>query len=263
MGYYLGYALSLYGREQDRLSHRRTGHQGRECPSTVPPVITAVSRPRRGNARLPVPHHGVASLNIDPKQTYSLSMSKQDRIKWNQRYAEDSYRKNNPVTLVENWIARIPAGRALDVACGAGRNALFLAQAGYQVDAIDISPEGLNQARQKAEDQGLSINWIEQDLDQAYPFDTDYDLILVMWYVDLALITRLCDCLAPGGYLLCEEHLITDQEVIGPTSSSYRVAPGELREAVSGLEVLWYEESIEMTSEGEQVASARVVAKNN
>jgi hypothetical protein len=100
-------------------------------------------------------------------------------------------------------------------------------------------------------------------LDQPYRFDSDYDLIIVMWFVNLALITQLCDCLAPGGYLLCEEHLITDQEVIGPTNVNYRVAPGELREAVSGLDVLFYEESIEVNSEGEQVASARVVVKNN
>ena len=190
-------------------------------------------------------------------------MSKQDRDKWNQRYAEDSYQKNNPVTLLEDWLQKLPVGRALDVACGAGRNSLFLAQAGYQVDAIDISPEGLKQAEEKAGEQGLSINCIEHDLDEPYRFDSDYDLIIVMWYVNFALITRLCDCLAPGGYLLCEEHLITDQEVIGPTNVNYRVAPGDLREAVSGLDVLFYRESIEMISEGEQVASARVVAKNS
>jgi tellurite methyltransferase len=190
-------------------------------------------------------------------------MSKQDRNKWNQRYAEGSYHKNNPVTLVEDWLPRLPVGRALDVACGAGRNSIFLAQAGYQVDAIDISREGLNLARKTAENQGLSINWIEQDLDQPYQFDTDYDLIIVMWYVNLGLISRLYDYLAPGGYLLCEEHLITDQDVIGPASSNYRVAPGVLREAVSGLDVLLYEESIEINSKGEQVASARVVVKNS
>jgi tellurite methyltransferase len=190
-------------------------------------------------------------------------MSNQDRTRWNQRYAEDSYHKNNPVTLLEDWLPKLPAGRALDVACGAGRNALYLAQAGYQVDAIDISAEGLNQALQKAEHQRLSINWIEHDLDQAFQFDTDYDLIIVMWYVNLALITRLCGCLAAGGYLLCEEHLITDQEVIGPSSLNFRVVPGDLREAVSGLDILFYEESIEKNDEGDQVASARVVAKNN
>jgi len=188
-------------------------------------------------------------------------MSKQDRIKWNQRYAEDSYHKNNPVTLVEDWLPRIPVGKALDVACGAGRNAIFLAQAGYRVDAIDISLQGLNQARQKAESQGLSVNWVEHDLDQDFQFDTDYDLIIVLWYVDLALVTRLCGCLAAGGYLVCEEHLITDLEVIGPTSSNYRVTPGDLREAVSGVDILLYEESVETNSEGDQVASARVVAR--
>ncbi len=162
---------------------------------------------------------------------------------------------------MENWLPELPVGRALDVACGAGRNAIFLAQAGFQVDAIDISVAGLDQARQKAEDQSLSICWIEQDLDEVYPFDTAYDLIIVMWYVNLTLITRLCDCLAPGGYLLSEQHLVTDKEVIGPTNPDYRVAPGELAAAVAGLDLIMLEESIVTISETEQVASARVVAR--
>ena len=94
-------------------------------------------------------------------------MSNLDREKWNQRYVEDSYRKNNPVTLLQDWLPDIPRGKALDVACGAGRNTICLAQAGYRVDAIDISPEGLKKARQKAAEQGLEVNWIEHDLDQS------------------------------------------------------------------------------------------------
>lgn len=188
-------------------------------------------------------------------------MSEVDREKWNQRYAEDSYRKGNPVTLLEDWLPKLRVGKALDVACGAGRNALFLAHAGFDVDAIDISGEGLNKARTNAESQGFDINWIEHDLDQPYTFDDDYDLIVVMWYVNLPLIAWLCDCLAPGGYLLCEEHLVTDADVIGPRTSDYRLATGALREAVSGLEVLHYEELLKTVEEGEQVASARLVAK--
>jgi SAM-dependent methyltransferase len=157
----------------------------------------------------------------------------------------------------------MPVGRALDVACGAGRNAILLAQTGYQVDAIDISRVGLNLGRREAEQQGLSINWIEQDLDEPTQFDTEYELIIVMWYVNNGLISRLCDCLAPGGYLLCVEHLITDMQVIGPTSTNYRVAPGGLLAAVSGLDILLYEESIDLNSTGERIASARVVAKNS
>jgi tellurite methyltransferase len=188
-------------------------------------------------------------------------MSQQDRDKWNHRYATDSQRKNNPVELLVDWLPKLPRGRALDVACGAGRNALLLAQAGFQVDAIDISSEGLDLARQKAESQGLEINWIEQDLDESCEFDRNYDLIVVMWYVNLPLITRLGNCLAPGGYLLCEEHLVTEQEVIGPATGSFRVAPDALRDAVADLEILNYEESVEPIAEGGQVASARVVAK--
>ena len=190
-------------------------------------------------------------------------MSKQDRIKWDQRYAAGSYHKNNPVTFLQDWLPRLPVGRALDVACGAGRNAVLLAQAGFQVDAIDISPEGLALARHNAGEQGLGINWIQQDLDLPYRFDTNYDLIMVMWYVNLGVISSLCDCLAPGGYLVCEEHLVTDEEVIGPSSREFRVAPSELRAALTSVEVLLYEESIENTSDGERVASARLVAKKS
>ncbi len=56
--------------------------------------------------------------------------------------------------------------------------------------------------------------------------------------------------------------MVTDDEVIGPTSNDYRVAPGALRQAVSGLETLLYEESIETgEDDGERVASARIVAR--
>jgi tellurite methyltransferase len=205
--------------------------------------------------------YAVARQHLQSYQHYFSIMSKEDLDKWNQRYAEDSYRKNNPVVLLQDWLPKLPVGKALDVACGAGRNSMFLAQAGFNVDAIDISPAGLHKARQQAQSQGLNINWIEHDLDQAFQFDTDYDLIIVMWYVNLALITRLCDCLAAGGYLLCEEHLITDQDVIGPNSTNYRVAPGSLREAVSGLDIMLCEETIENGSDDERVASARVVGR--
>ena len=188
-------------------------------------------------------------------------MSAEDRNKWNQRYAEDSYRKTNPVTLLTDWLAQIPVGKALDVACGAGRNTIFLAEAGFQVDAIDISHEGLQQTAHTATELGLAVNCIEHDLDESYAFTTDYDLIIVLWYVNLKLITQLCECLAPGGFLLCEEHLRSEQEVIGPGNPEFRVAPGALRDAVSTLDLLLYEEVVEPIPEGGQVASARVVAR--
>ena len=188
-------------------------------------------------------------------------MSEEDREKWNRRYAEDSYNKRNPVTLLEQWLPRLRAGKALDVACGAGRNALALARAGFDVAAIDISAEGLAQARAAAAAENLAIEWIEHDLDEPYPFAQDYDLILVLWYVDLDLLRRLCDCLAPGGTLISEEHLETDEDVIGPQSAEFRVAPGALRAAAAGLEILQYSESVETAADGARIASAQLVAR--
>ena len=188
-------------------------------------------------------------------------MSAEDRDKWNQRYAEDSYRKTNPVTLLSDWLPQLPVGRALDVACGAGRNAIYLAEAGFQVDAIDISQQGLQLIAQQASAANLKIHCIEHDFDEPYEFARDYDLIVVLWYVNLPLITRLCDNLASGGYLLCEEHLRSDAAVIGPGNPDFRVAPGSLRDAVASLDLLLYEETVEPIEEGGQIASARVVAR--
>lgn len=189
-------------------------------------------------------------------------MGQHDRNKWNKRYAEDSPRAATASCLLTDWIADIPRGKAADIACGTGRNALFLARAGFDVDAIDISSEGLEIARENASRQNLEINWIEYDLEQPYNFATDYQLIVVMWYVNLSLISRLCNCLAPGGYLLCEEHLLTDNDVTGPRNPEFRVAPGQLRELVSALDVLFYEELVEANEDGERSASARLVARN-
>ena len=187
-------------------------------------------------------------------------MSQQDREKWDRRYAEQSYRRHNPVTLLHDWLPRLRVGKALDVACGAGRNALFLADAGFRVDAIDISRVGLETARLEAARRGLEVNWIEHDLDEHRDFDRDYDLIVVLWFVRLDLLAELGACLAPGGCLISEQHLVAEGDFAGPENPRFRVAPGALREALRDLEVLFYEEGSSVNSDGEPMASARIVA---
>lgn len=188
-------------------------------------------------------------------------MSIQDREKWDRRYAEGSDRKHNPVNLLHEWLPRLRVGKALDVACGTGRNAIFLAESGFSVDAIDISAVGLDKARREAERRGVMVNWIEHDLDEPCGFDRDYDLIVVLWFVRLDLLRALCAHLAPGGYLVSEQHLVADGDLAGPENPRFRVAPGALREAVEGLEILLYEEGPGTNDDGEPMASARVVAR--
>jgi SAM-dependent methyltransferase len=189
-------------------------------------------------------------------------MSDADRSKWDERYRTGAYaERRHPSTLLRDWIDEVPRGRALDVACGAGRNALFLAARGFAVEAVDISRAGLARGRRAAAESGLQVHWIEHDLDQPLALQPGYTLVLVVRFLDLPLIRRLADLLAPGGYLICEEHLRTQAEVIGPGNPAYRVAPGALREAAAGLDVLLYEEGMVEDPDGRTAALAQLVAR--
>jgi tellurite methyltransferase len=189
-------------------------------------------------------------------------MTEADRERWDERYRDGAYAgRTEPSALLAQWIDRIPPGRALDVACGAGRNALFLAARGFEVDAVDISAVALDRARALAQAAGLQVNWIEQDLDETLALNADYALVVVTRYVNLPLIRQLADKLGPGGFLVCEEHLVTTAEVIGPSNPAFRVRPGELREVAGGLQIRFMQEGIIEEPDGRPAALARLVAE--
>ena len=189
-------------------------------------------------------------------------MSQLDREKWNQRYRGGAYSgRLHPCAFLEAWIDEIPVGRAIDVACGAGRNALYLARRGFDVDAVDISGEALDRAREVAQISNLKLNWLEHDLDERLELDASYQLILIVRYVNLPLIRQLAANLAPGGFLICEQHLVTEAEVVGPGNPSFRVRPGDLLAAAEGLRVRHLEESLVQEPDGQTAALARLVAQ--
>jgi tellurite methyltransferase len=187
-----------------------------------------------------------------------------ERDKWNQRYRDGAYEgRTHPTALLAEWLPRAPAGRALDVACGAGRNALYLAANGYDVDALDISDVALARASQSATDRALTIRWIAADLDEtpatALPAG-EYDLIVWVRYIQRHLMPHLIARLKPGGVLLCEQHLTSRVPVAGPTNAAFRLAPGELRRDAEGLRVVYYREGPLVDPDGRTVALAQLVA---
>lgn len=189
-------------------------------------------------------------------------MSDSDRDKWNQRYrSHDVADVLQPSTFIEHWLPRIKTGRALDVACGTGRNALYLAEQGFEVDAVDISARALERARQAATRSGLRVNWLEQDLDHPSLPGVAYQLILVVHFVNLALMRRLAGQLQQGGYLLSEQHLVTEADVTGPGSRAYRVSCDDLRSAVPQLRIVSLEEVIKPQADGRCAALVRLVAQ--
>ena len=195
-------------------------------------------------------------------------MSRADREKWDKRYRAGAFTgRTHPSALLEDWIGRLPGGRALDLACGAGRNALFLARKGFEVTGIDISSEGLNRARASARDTGLAIDWQRQDLDDGLRVAHEFDVICLFRYLNRNLMRGLSGLLAPGGILLVEEHLAVDPAssqapVAGPSNPEFRIGPGELRSIAATLEVLHSEERIVTDPDCRRVALARLVARN-
>ena len=188
-------------------------------------------------------------------------MSNSDRERWNARYASGEYTaRTHPSALLAAWTDRLPPGRALDVACGLGRNAIHLAAHGYSVDAMDISDVALAGARRRAEAAGVTVRWIEADLERPDIARDTYDVIVVARFLDRPLIPRLIDALRAGGHLVYDHHYIAPMEVDGPRSLRFRARPNELLERSRPLRVLFYEEGIVADPDGRRMALARLVA---
>ncbi len=196
-------------------------------------------------------------------------MSDADRRKWDERYRNGAYAERpHPSTLLAQWLPQLPRGRALDLACGAGRNSVFLAQHGYRVDAVDISEAGLERARAAAAASGVAAGFAAADLEDPPPGLLDeprYALIVMVRYVNRALLPRLAGALAEGGCLLVEQHLRTRAAVAGPRTPEFRYAPNEMLHDVMAasdpsLRVLLYREAVLDDPDGRAAALAQLVA---
>jgi SAM-dependent methyltransferase len=129
--------------------------------------------------------------------------------------------------------------RALDVACGAGRDAVYLAMRGFDVEAIDILPEAIERAVDLAARHHVTLRARVCDVRQIVLPAGAYDLISVMRFLHRPLWPRLRQALAPGGYLICEAYHMTNLRTgLPPRKRQHLVDSGELVAAMQGLEVL-------------------------
>ncbi len=188
-------------------------------------------------------------------------MMAEEQQRWDQRYASGEYRPRvDPSPIVDRAIDLIGTGRALVLACGAGRNALRLAEAGFEVVAVDISPVAIGLAKTEAAAREIDLDWVVADVDDFDLSAGRFDLITMIRYVNRSVWPDLLGGLAENGWLLMEQHLRTYREVIGP-SGGYRVDPGELLDAFSSLRMVEYSELIEASDRTDGwVASARMLA---
>jgi SAM-dependent methyltransferase len=135
-----------------------------------------------------------------------------DRQAWDERYSTDElvwHAEPNRFLVAE--VAGLAPGRALDLACGEGRNALWLAEQGWAVTAVDFSGVALQKARRLAEQRGLEVRLVEADVLVWEPPAGSFDLVVVL-YLQLPApqrhrsLQRAQAALAPGGTLLVVGH---------------------------------------------------------
>jgi SAM-dependent methyltransferase len=186
---------------------------------------------------------------------------------WDERFRNGDYPvAPDPSPVLRAFVDAFPTGRALDVATGTGRNALFLAERGYRVDAIDRSAEGLDLARAAAEERSVAdrVTFERADAtDYEFPAAT-YDVVTISFYRTLDRLADVKAALAPGGVLFYQHHLRTADDVDrGPGSDRHRFASNELLRACLDLTVLHYEETGEVDEEGRESATVTIVARNS
>jgi len=139
-----------------------------------------------------------------------------DREKWNERYGTDElvWRAEPNRFLVEE-VERLTPGRALDLACGEGRNAVWLASQGWKVVGMDFSSAGLAKGRRMADERGVEVTWVEADAVSWIPPRSGFDLVVLM-YLQLpydqrrAALGHAAAALAPRGVLLVVGHDATN-----------------------------------------------------
>ncbi len=186
-----------------------------------------------------------------------------DQKRWDKRFGTKEFalgKKPNP--FLKRYIRLLPKGRALDIATGEGRNAVFLAQQGFEVDAVDISEKGLKKARKLARETGVTVNAFLADLDH-YPIERDrYDLIANLYFLKRRLIPGIRKGLKKGGKVIFETYLLEHRALAagGPKQAKYFLKPNELLGFFKKFRILFYREGI-FKEGGRRKAVASLIAE--
>ncbi len=170
------------------------------------------------------------------------STDEERRRVWEQRHADSEDHGRVAQVLLRN-VHLLPAdGRVLDLACGRGANALYLAERGLQVDAWDFSATAIARLERAARERGLEIAAEVRDVVAQPPPCAIYDVVLVSYFLERTLAPALMAALRPGGLMFYETFAAEAVREPGPNNPDYRLHPGELLNLFSPLQARYYRE---------------------
>ncbi len=181
-------------------------------------------------------------------------MSAEERDRWNARYREAGPPAEQPARFLRAVGDLLPArGRALDVAGGSGRNAIWLARRGLDVTVVDIAEEGLARAAEAAQRHGATLRTVRVDLDDVASLGDlrdlgpgPWDVIVLVHFLQRSLMPALAASLAPGGVLAWAHPTVTNLQHHARPSRQYLLEDRELARLLPsllpGLEPVLYRE---------------------
>ena len=190
-------------------------------------------------------------------------MEANEKTAWNRKYADAPEKWLEPdqflLRAYDEFLRDIEPGAALDLAGGAGRNAIWLAQKGWRVHLMDISDVGLGFAREKAARLGHHAGCVETeiaDLNAISDLGSErYELIVVFFFLRRSFFPALIRALKPGGFLIYKTYTLDRMKVPGgPADPRYLLGPNELLKGFSSLRILHYHETLEGKAAAELVA---------
>lgn len=193
--------------------------------------------------------HSLSELKPEGENAYQMvtgESPEDDRAQWDALYSTRGYVfGKEPAEFLRTQIDLLPVGTALDIAMGEGRNAVFLAKKGFNVDGVDISEVAIRKAKLLARENGVSINTIIADLNRYKITPESYEVIVNINYLQRSLVSQMKIGLKPGGVVVFESQTIEQLQNPGGQNipRDYLLEPGELRRLFSDFEVLHYSES--------------------
>ena len=181
---------------------------------------------------------------------------------WDEKYAKEGDPSRVPSLFLSQQIGSLSRGKALDLAMGSGRNSIFLAMNGYEVDAIDYSSVAVNKLQSFVKEQSLTISVKQGDLTSFQIPDNTYDLIINFNYLERSLIPQIKKGLNQGGMLLFETYTIEQPRYGRPHNPDYLLKPNELLSSFSDLHIIFYHERLDLSAEQPQAIASLLAQKS-
>jgi len=176
--------------------------------------------------------------------------------KWDDRYQQGEHLNDKPHPLLVEFAAKLEPGRVLDVACGVGRHALYLAERGWQVTAVDSSKVAIEILLERAKEPCLQVDARVADLEAAEFIieSNQYDLAVNCCYLQRELFPAIKAGVKIGGVVVVVIAMTDDDPAVKHMNPEFLLQPGELRAQFDGWELLH-------DFEGKQAAERRAMAE--